>query len=95
MFYKTHKISREDFLQKLDSTPSEEHREKLIMELFDDPAIHGRRGVLSLTQALKIVKDKVEEKEKFNKFTQKYSGGLSSRDLKAPGSSFSSFKDLI
>ena len=38
MFYKVHKVSRADFLAKLEGFQSEEEREKSIMALFDDEA---------------------------------------------------------
>jgi hypothetical protein len=38
------------------------------MSLFDDDAQQGRRGVLGLTEAVKVVKKKIDEKQKFEKF---------------------------
>lgn len=42
------------------------------MSLYDDEAQQGRRGVLSLPKSIKIVKKKIEEREKFDKFAKKY-----------------------
>lgn len=38
------------------------------MSLYDDDAQQGRRGVLSLAEAVKVVKKKIDEKQKFEKF---------------------------
>jgi hypothetical protein len=38
MFYKVHKITRADFLAKLEEAGSQEARDKIIMALYDDPA---------------------------------------------------------
>jgi len=72
MFYKVHKISRADFLAKLEGAQSGEEREKIILGLYDDEAQQGRRGILSLPKSIKIVKKKIEEREKFEKFAKKY-----------------------
>lgn len=94
VFYKTHKITRKDFLNKLDKASSNEEREKLILSLYDDDMTRGRRGVLSLKEALKLTDRKVEDREKFTKFAEKY-GKHYAQELKVPGTSYSSFKDLI
>ena len=65
------------------------------MSLYDDAAQQGRRGVLRLTEAIKVVKKKIEEKQKFEKFAQKYGANAGINDFKVPGTSYSSFKDLI
>jgi hypothetical protein len=36
VFYKTHKISRKDFAEKLENAQSEEERQRLIGELYED-----------------------------------------------------------
>ena len=97
MFYKTHKISRSDFLAKLQAASSEQEREQLILSLYDDPAQQGRRGVQTVATSVKDIKKKLDERKKFEKFTQKYGErvGFSVQDLKVPGTSYSSFKDLI
>lgn len=38
LFYKTHKMSRAEFLKKLENATSEEEREKIIMGLYEDQA---------------------------------------------------------
>lgn len=38
------------------------------MSLYDDEAQQGRRGVLDLAEAVKVVKKKIDEKQKFEKF---------------------------
>lgn len=38
LFYKTHKISRADFLAKLQATSNEDEQEQLLLSLHDDPA---------------------------------------------------------
>ena len=42
------------------------------MSLYDDPAIQGRRGVVPLNQSIKIIRKKQEDREKFEKLTEKY-----------------------
>ncbi len=56
MFYKVHKISRADFLQKLERTSNEVEREQTILSLYDDEAQQGRKGVLSLQEGLRVIK---------------------------------------
>jgi hypothetical protein len=95
-FYQAHKITRADFASRLESaTPNE--REAIILSLYDDPAIQGRRGILSTKKSVQIIRKKVDERRKFEKFTQKFGErvGFSVQDLKVPGVSYSSFKDLI
>ena len=38
------------------------------MSLYDDDAQQGRRGVLGLAEAVKVVKKNIDEKQKFEKF---------------------------
>ena len=38
------------------------------MSLYDDAAQQGRRGVLRMEEAVKVVKKKIDEKQKFEKF---------------------------
>jgi hypothetical protein len=42
LFYKVHKISKGDLIQKLDSAKSQEERDKILMSLYDDEAQRGR-----------------------------------------------------
>lgn len=62
MFYKTHKISRVDFLSKLQRAKDPQEREAIIMELYEDPAQQGRKGILSLSKSVKIIRKKIEER---------------------------------
>ena len=65
------------------------------MNLYDDDAQQGRRGVLRMNEAVKVVRKKIEEKQKFEKFAEKYGANTGIFDFKVPGTSYSSFKDLI
>ena len=47
LFYRTHTISQKDLLAKLRNA-SEQEREDIILQLFSDESITGRRGVSSL-----------------------------------------------
>lgn len=38
-FYETHKISRADFLGKVELAPTQAAKDSLILALYDDPAI--------------------------------------------------------
>lgn len=42
------------------------------MSLYDDPASQGRKGVLQLSEAVKLTKKKIEDRERFEKFTEKF-----------------------
>lgn len=53
----------------------------------------GRRGVLAVDEAIRLTHKKIEDKEKFEKFTQKF-GGSFMQDMKVPGQSYASYKDL-
>ena len=46
-FYRTHKISQKDLLDKLRASSAQE-REEIILQLFEDAPMSGRRGVSSL-----------------------------------------------
>jgi hypothetical protein len=91
-FYKTHKISRSDFLTKLERSQSAEEREQLIISLFEDDSKEGRRGVLDLERASRIIQKKLDDKERFIKFAEKF-GGESIKEYKGIG--FGSLKDLV
>jgi hypothetical protein len=52
--------------------------------------VSGRRGVLDLGEAFKIINKKLEDKEKFYKMAEKYS-----KDFNAKGTTFASLKDLV
>jgi hypothetical protein len=53
--------------------------------------------VLSTKEAIKIIKKKIGDREKFEKFAAKFgeNSGLFSKEFKVPGTSYSSFKDLV
>ena len=38
-FYKTHKISRKDFIEKLEALNSQEEKDQIIMKLYEDESI--------------------------------------------------------
>ena len=42
------------------------------MSLYDDPSIQGRKGILKLSEAVKITKKKIEDRERFEKFAEKF-----------------------
>jgi len=67
----------------------------LILDLYDDPAVEGRKGTLRLEKAIKLIKKKIEERNKFEKFAAKYADKADREAIKVPGTSYSSFKDLI
>lgn len=93
LFYKTHKVSRSDFLAQLKEA-DESKRDDLIMGLYDDPAHQGRRGILPLKDSLNIVRKKIDDKQRFIKFAEKF-GGAQEVARKVPGASYQSFKDLM
>ena len=51
----------------------------------------GRHGVLDVGESVRLVHKKVEERQKFFKFVDKYAQGL---DLKG-ATTFASLKDLV
>ena len=68
MFYNMFKITRKDFLAKLVNAQSQAEKEKIIEETIYASDIPnqplGRRGVLKLREANKIIEKKYREKEK-------------------------------
>ena len=89
VFYRTHKISRKDLVSKLESSADPS---SVIDALYDDAATQGRPGTLALDKSIKVIRQKVSDRQRFEKFARKF-GGL--EDIKVPGMSYSSFKDLI
>jgi hypothetical protein len=62
-FYKKFKISRQNFLQDLKNRETKEEVQKLINStIYDQSAAIGRRGVLSLSDSVEILKKKWEDK---------------------------------
>lgn len=55
LFYKTHKISQKDFLEKLRQAESSDQVAKLINGLYKDKSVSGRRGVMSLKDGTGLV----------------------------------------
>ncbi|CDW72833.1 UNKNOWN [Stylonychia lemnae] len=94
-FYKIHKMSRAEFLKKLDACQTQEEKETVIMALYEDPFIQGRRGVVDVEEAVRIVHRKIEEREKFFKFSEKFARGIDLRQASRSGTSFASLKDLV
>ena len=77
MFYKLYKISRKDFLDKLQSANDQNERDNIILDTFygvegsqDIPL--GRRGVLSLQDGLAQIKGKIRAKKRLDQFAEKF-----------------------
>ena len=84
LFYKTHKISTSDFIQKVEQSAEPL---KLIDELFDDES-HGtgRRGVMSVRKSVAVVQKKMRNKDRLLNFARKFSDeGLTKSELKSTG----------
>lgn len=86
LFYKTHKISMQNFIEKLEESSEPQ---SLIDKLFLDPS-HGtgRRGVLSVKKSVQIVDKKMRSKDKLRQFAKKFTGtaeGLSSSEIRSSG----------
>lgn len=64
MFYKTHKVTQKDFLEKLREASNDAELKDLINGLFEDDSVCGRRGVKTLRQGCDIVKSKVATRER-------------------------------
>jgi len=72
-FYKVYKISRADFLVQLERLDSAEEKEKYLrVLLYETGAGQGRRGVFDVGESVRLVHKKVEDKQKFFKFVDKY-----------------------
>ena len=69
-FYRTFKISQKDLLDKLRAS-NEKEREGIILELYSADSISGRRGVTSLSRSNAIMKEKIKNKERLQKFAVK------------------------
>jgi hypothetical protein len=63
--------------------------------LYDDPFIKGRRGVVDVAEAVRIIHRKMDDREKFYKFSEKFGRGLDIRGAATAGTSFASLKDLV
>ena len=72
LFYKTHRISQKDFLQKLRDAAADDPKskkvKKLLNSLYKDDSVCGRRGVKPLKESNEIVKRKIATKAKHRKF---------------------------
>jgi hypothetical protein len=84
LFYKTHKISLQNFHEKLEESSEPQ---KLIDALYLDPS-HGtgRRGVLSVKKSVQIVQKKMRSKDKLRQFAKKFTAGdFSNSELRSSG----------
>jgi hypothetical protein len=76
VFYKFFKISRIDFLTKLEQNPDES--EKIILKTVYSQKkpneVSGRHGVLSLDKSIDIIKRKWIDRERDTKFAKKFVG---------------------
>ena len=84
LFYKVHKISIKDFLEKLESA---QDKQSVLLSLFDDESHKtGRRGVSDLKKSVLLVKKKIRNKEKMVKFAKKFTEeGLSHQEIRSTG----------
>lgn len=71
-FYKLFKTSRADFVAKLKELGDSKQQEQFILESFYGSAAAGRNGLASLKQSLELVKLKIKEKERMNKFAERF-----------------------
>ena len=74
LFYKTHKISQKDFLEKLREAKSEKKVKKLIDALYDNESVSGRRGVMTLKDSIELVKRKMADKKRARRFAERITG---------------------
>lgn len=88
------KLSRSEFVKQLESKNSKEEQEKFIFEVFYAGGKGmGRRGVMDAERANREVHKKIDEKEKFFKFADKFAKGHDLRGVNIGG--FASLKDLV
>ena len=73
LFYKTHKITQKDLLDKLRAA-GEAEKNELIMGLFKDETLCGRRGTKTLKEGISLVKQKIALKARQRRFASKVSG---------------------
>ena len=59
--------------------------------IYEDGSGMGRRGVLDVGESVRLVHKKIDERQKFFKFVDKYAQGA---DLKG-ATTFASLKDLV
>jgi hypothetical protein len=82
LFYRTHKITQKDLLNKL----RQGNAEATIEALFDDEALSGRRGVLSLAEFQKRREKQNKNKERLQSFVRKFENeGMSTQEIKQTG----------
>lgn len=89
-FYEMFKISQKDLCHILDNAKDEEEVQKIIMERIYEPrdkTVHGRRGVLTLSQTFSYLRKLERAKEKVDEFVAKFGEayGMTGRQVRSQG----------
>ena len=86
-FYECFKISRKDFVEKLDNAKDEKKLTQILDIVYKGQKQFGRRGVLSLKASTDILKQKIKQRERETKFAQKFGQnvGMTSREFRQQG----------
>ena len=74
-FYEMFKISRKDLCHILDGAGSQEEVDQIILDRIyssDGKSVHGRRGVLTLTESIDYLRRLERNKEKVDDFVAKF-----------------------
>lgn len=72
-------------MQKLREASDENQVRKMILDLYSDESVCGRRGVKPLREGQEIVRQKMADKARHRRFAQKVSGnkeGMSYQQLR-------------
>ena len=67
-FYKTCKLSRQEFLHKIEKAKDHKKLTEILDIVYKADVNFGRRGVMSLNETNQIVKRKIAQKERENRF---------------------------
>lgn len=66
--------------------------------MYEEPSGQGRRGILDVGESARMVHKKIEDREKFFKFFDKYGKGVVGEDIRSQmggATTFASLKDLV
>jgi hypothetical protein len=81
-FYKKFMISRKDFIHKLKET--EDAAAVINQTIYEKGKAIGRKGVLSLSKSIELIRTKVDEKERQNVFAEKFgaASGMTKKEFR-------------
>jgi len=84
-FYQKFRTSRKDFIETLRG--SKDAQKIIDKTIFKESKSLGRHGIFTLTESIQVVRRTVTEKERANKFAEKFGkvAGMSQREFRQQG----------